>query len=270
MTDEKTTVQVGDHLIAYRHNGQNSASGASAIVLIHGAGCTSQDWPQSWLDKQTGDLEGHAVYALDLPGHGASDGPPVGEVAAMGALVNAFAARIGLTDVCLVGHSMGAAIALSCALQDAPHLRQLVLIAGADRFGVQQGLLDGLEQDFSKTAEKVAQASWKGAVDTSRMAATVEAMQAAGKEILVNDFTACRNANLGGVVSGIEVPVLAIAARPDRMVQLEIVADLAARLKHCKLEIHEEGSHFLHLEQPVQIADSILSFVRNSKGKMAG
>lgn len=263
MNPDNSSIRLGDRMIAYRHTAQPPSDRSPAIVLVHGAGCSSLDWPQTWLDKHDGDLGGYAVYALDLPGHGASGGAPIADIPAMGALVSAFVEGLGLGNVCLVGHSMGSAIAIASALEKPSNISRLVLIAGAGRFDVQQGLLDGLNSNFEATAEKVAEASWLGASNPSLKDKTVKAMHEAGQKTLLNDFSACRTVNLMDDLSKITVPVLAIAARQDRMVKLGTIEDMSAQIDHCQLAIHEDASHFLHLEKPAEVAKAISDFVGN-------
>ena len=106
MPAHSSSIRVGEHKIAFRHNARHPSNGA--IVLIHGAGCSSQDWPLSWLDGREAAFGDLAVYALDLPEHGASGGYALDDIPAMAALVTGFIKALALTEVCLVGHSMGA------------------------------------------------------------------------------------------------------------------------------------------------------------------
>lgn len=253
-------VRLGDREIAYRHDSRAHPGDAAAVVLIHGAGCSSQDWPESWFDSRAGDLTGYAVYAPDLPGHGASGGELITDIPSMGDLVSAFIDRLGLKRVCLVGHSMGSAIAIASALGKRPQLERLVLIAGAACFDVQQGLIDGLISDFDLTASKIAEASWHGATDTSLRDRTMRSMQAAGQRTLLNDFSSCRAVNLTEHVSDIPLPVLAIAASKDRLVKLKSIQDMCMRMDRSRIETYDDGGHFLHLEKPQQIAELIARF----------
>jgi pimeloyl-ACP methyl ester carboxylesterase len=83
---------------------------------------------------------GRAVLALDLPGHGRSDGPPLG-VAAAGAWVAAVVEAAGLSSVALVGHSMGSLIALEAAARLGTRARALILVGTAYPMQVSPKLL---------------------------------------------------------------------------------------------------------------------------------
>ncbi|MET1072895.1 MAG: alpha/beta fold hydrolase, partial [Umezawaea sp.] len=85
------------------------------LVLLHG-------WPQSWFawrGVMPALAEKYTVYALDLPGLGDSTGSPTGyDKATLARYVHALLSeRLGLGDVRLVGHDLGAGVGLRYALQ---------------------------------------------------------------------------------------------------------------------------------------------------------
>ena len=104
------------------------ARGSGApIVFVHGFGADLNGWRPliGYFPAGVG------LLALDLPGHG---GTPLGEDASLDGLVESIAAALaaeGLTDVHLVGHSLGGAACatLSARLGRAP--RSLTLLAPA-------------------------------------------------------------------------------------------------------------------------------------------
>jgi pimeloyl-ACP methyl ester carboxylesterase len=86
-----------------------------AVVLVHGANGTWNDFPAELIAELARD---HTVVALDRPGHGWSD---AGE-GRLGLHENIVAVvtllqQLGLTDVTLVGHSYGAAVAMGVAIE---------------------------------------------------------------------------------------------------------------------------------------------------------
>jgi pimeloyl-ACP methyl ester carboxylesterase len=82
------------------------------VAFVHGALHDHSVWS---LQSRALAHHGHAVLAVDLPGHGRSAGPaPASVEAAADWLVDLLAAA-GVRRVALVGHSMGSLIALSAA-----------------------------------------------------------------------------------------------------------------------------------------------------------
>lgn len=85
-----------------------------AVVLLHGVGMNKAFWaPQ--IDDLARD---HRVVACDLLGHGESDRPPAGAgLADYGDAALAVLDHLGIARAAVVGHSMGALVALDLALR---------------------------------------------------------------------------------------------------------------------------------------------------------
>ncbi len=88
------------------------ANGTNApLILLHGGGANAH-----WWDHIGPRLSGERpVYALDFRGHGDSDHPTTREIGAFNIDLEAMVAWLGREDVDLVGHSLGAAVALDHA-----------------------------------------------------------------------------------------------------------------------------------------------------------
>ena len=109
-----------------------------AVIFIHGAGQDHTNWqlPARWFA-----WHGHAVLAVDLPGHGRSDGPPLATVPEMAAWIGRLLAAVGAETAALVGHSLGGAIALEAAAALGGRVRRLALLATAPALPVNEQLL---------------------------------------------------------------------------------------------------------------------------------
>ncbi len=93
------------------------------VVLLHGGGANAH-----WWDHIAPSLaEGKRVIALDFRGHGDSDHPDELMVGAFNFDLESLLNDLGTQDVVLIGHSMGAHVALDHAAHH-PATRSLVLI----------------------------------------------------------------------------------------------------------------------------------------------
>ena len=101
-----------------------------AVLLIHGAGMDRTVWS---LQARYLAHHGRAVLALDLPGHGKSAGPALNSIAAMADWVAALLDKMEIPQAALVGHSMGALIALDLAGRRPERVRALALFGVAER-----------------------------------------------------------------------------------------------------------------------------------------
>jgi len=108
-------------------------AGEPAIVLVHGLGSDLRAWARN-IDALA---RHHRVVALDLPGFGRSSKPArAPTLRDWAAIVERVCERLGLGEIVLVGHSMGAQIALHHALLHPGRARGLGLVApaGFERF----------------------------------------------------------------------------------------------------------------------------------------
>ena len=133
---------VAGEKIFYFHQ-QGDPQGQHILVFVHGAGGSHLNWP-----PQLRRLAGANTYALDLPGHGQSEGQGRTSISAYADFVAAFLETLGLEKVTLVGHSMGGATALDLALRYPEGLAGLVLVGSGARLRVAPAILDGIRQDF--------------------------------------------------------------------------------------------------------------------------
>jgi pyruvate dehydrogenase E2 component (dihydrolipoamide acetyltransferase) len=102
--------------------------GGTPVVLIHGFG---GDY-LSWGFNQGALAEDRQTFALDLPGHGGSTKDVGGgTVAELAAVLGDYLDAIGVGPAHLVGHSLGAAVAMELALASPQKVAALTLIAPA-------------------------------------------------------------------------------------------------------------------------------------------
>ena len=115
-------VQIDGRQIAYRELG----SRGSPIIFLGGFG------EPSWVWKPVARrlAQRHRVYALDLPPFGYSERKGPYSLAGWTQLVRDFAAHFGLRRPIVVGHSLGAAVAVDVGLEAPAHTAGVVLLDG--------------------------------------------------------------------------------------------------------------------------------------------
>ncbi len=111
------------HTLHWRSRSGLSAAPDTPLVLLHGGGANAHWWDH--LAPRLADRRD--VYALDFRGHGDSDHPTRRFVGAFNADLESLLAWLDREDVILVGHSMGAAVALDHASRFAA-TRGIVLV----------------------------------------------------------------------------------------------------------------------------------------------
>src|SRR6476469_4353008 len=135
--------------IHYAERGERRPDRPSA-VLIHGAGASSAIWMMVLTRVAR---VGHAI-AIDLPGHGPSAADGAALDGAQGLTLTRYRDAVGelagtlcLGPSVLVGHSMGALVAIEAALAWPDKVRALVLCAASPRLPVDPELARLLRDD---------------------------------------------------------------------------------------------------------------------------
>jgi pimeloyl-ACP methyl ester carboxylesterase len=146
--------RIGLHCLHWSPAPADARPGAAPVVLLHGGGANA--W---WWSHLAAPLAiGRDVYALDFRGHGDSDHPTERVVGAFNVDLEALVEWIGREDVVLVGHSMGAGVALDHASRF-PKTRGLVLIdlarGGAPGGGRRARLALSLRRTYRSRAEAI-------------------------------------------------------------------------------------------------------------------
>lgn len=105
--------------------------GAPVVLLIHGYTGQMRNWA---LNVPTLADAGFRTLSVDLPGHGDSGAPANADRYALDQIADDLVAltdRLECADACIVGHSMGGAIAEEYAIRRSATLAALVLVDSA-------------------------------------------------------------------------------------------------------------------------------------------
>jgi pyruvate dehydrogenase E2 component (dihydrolipoamide acetyltransferase) len=103
-----------------------SGSLGSVVVFLHGFGGDSQ----TWLFNQRRIAEHHLTFAFDLPGHGGSTKQVgQGSIEELAGSVEAGLDQLKLSRIHLIGHSLGAAVALALWKRQPERVASVALLA---------------------------------------------------------------------------------------------------------------------------------------------
>lgn len=121
-------IQIDGKTIAYSNGSGHPSQHAPLIIFLHGAGMDHSVWvmPARYFARH-----GYRVMAVDLPGHGRSDGPALDNIDEMADWVRALIEHESESprETVLAGHSMGSLICMSLAARY-PELVNKVLLLG--------------------------------------------------------------------------------------------------------------------------------------------
>jgi 2-succinyl-6-hydroxy-2,4-cyclohexadiene-1-carboxylate synthase len=250
-----------------------------ALMLLHGftgSGRSLDPVARSMAHEFT-------TLAPDLPGHGRSIGGVVprdyGFERCLERLVTTLACA-GHSRAHWLGYSMGARLALGCAIRHPERVASLVLI----------GARAGIADDGERAARRDTDEALARRIETEGVEAFVDAwvsqpifatqrrfgsafLEAGRRERLANVASELA-AGLRGLGPGsqpplfdalerVEVPVLLVAGALDRPF-VEQARELARRLPAAEVCEIEDAGHAVHLEQPVAFIAAALDFLRRA------
>lgn len=247
---------ISNRSIAYRSYGRNVDPQRPPLLFVHGAGGNHLVWP-----AQLRHLPHTAVYALDLPGHGASSGPGCSSISAYSEVVHDFVEALDLPNFVLAGHSMGGAIALDFALAYGSHLAGLVIIGGGARMRVAPWLLEGIQHTFEAATAQINEYSYHPATDPAQKESYLHSLREVDPHVLYGDFVACHNFDAVDRLPMLTTPALIICGRQDRMMPPERSIYLHNHLAGSELLLVEEAGHNVMIEQPPVVAEALDGFL---------
>ncbi|WP_407312825.1 alpha/beta fold hydrolase [Desulfosporosinus sp. SB140] len=225
------------------------------IILIHGAGGSSQCW-----SKQLSSLQNlEKLIAVDLPGHGNSGGDLLSDIAAMAEFINDFSQALALETFILVGHSMGGAIAQEFTLRHPEKVKGLILIGAGARLRVSQGILDACAS--GQMPFRDVNHLYGSATSEDQKAKEMKKLQEIPPEVFWADFQACNTFDRIGEVEKIKIPSLILVGDEDVMTPVKYSEFLVGKLPKADLRIIKHAGHMCMEEKANEVTEEIRSFL---------
>ncbi|MBI1775243.1 MAG: alpha/beta hydrolase [Proteobacteria bacterium] len=262
---------VDGHSVFAATGGRPFRADAPLLLFLHGAGMDHTTWV---LQARFFAHHGHAVLALDLPGHGRSEGPPLASIEAAADWLLSVIKAAGAGKAAVVGHSMGAAVALTAAGRSQSPIGKLALLGAATRYAVHPDLLAAARAGSDLAAGLMAfwglgtQAQFGGHVApglwlTEATRRLIERGLGMG---LAADLEACRDWQPGDAAAQIRCPTLVIAGSEDRMTPAKEGRAVASLIAGSEFQMLPGAGHMMMLEQPDQTVDVLQGFLAKDSG----
>lgn len=235
------------------------------VVFLHGAGMDHSVWT---LQARYFAHHGRSVLALDLPGHGRSHGPAPASIEAYADWLADLIAAAGVERAALVGHSMGALIALETAAQAPERVRALALLGVAARMPVHPDLLAAAERGDPAAIELITAWAYGKPAHLGGHKAPGLWMLGGGRRllersragVLANDLRACDG--YGGALAAaarVSAATLFLLGALDRMTPPKAAEPLLAALRGAKSITLQGAGHMMMVESP----DATLAALRD-------
>ena len=258
---------VNDHSAYAYTGGRPFDPSLPVVVFIHGAEHDHCVWV---LQTRYLAHHGHAVLAVDLPGHGRSAGAPLASVEAMADWIVALLDAAGVARAALVGHSMGSLIAVECAARHPSRVSAIALVGTAFPMKVSDELLtatrddEPLAQDMVNIWSHSAYAHYPSNPGPGFwvMGENLRLMQRQKPGVMHADFKACNDyANGLTAAAAVACPALLVTGKRDIMTPPRAARDLGTALRNARtVEIAGSG-HALMSEKPDEVLDALRGFL---------
>jgi pimeloyl-ACP methyl ester carboxylesterase len=233
--------------IAYTVSGE----GAPAMVFIHGWMCDQGFWAAQVEEFSTT----NTVITIDLPGHGLSGMDREGwPLMAFGGDVQAVVEHLDLTDIVLIGHSMGGPVVLEAARLMPTRTRGVIAVDSLqdadakydpDQFN---GFLAAYEQDFAGTCLQFTSSMFVESADPELVERVTSDMCDHSPEISIALLREFFSYELGPALAAVDVPVRYINA-PMYPTNVEVNRTYQPDFDGV---IMDGVGHFLMMEEPAE------------------
>ncbi len=256
---------------------QQMGSGPN-LLLLHGTGASTH----SWRDVIQLLAQHFTVLAIDLPGHGFTDGATADRMSieGMSRSVGELLRVLNFEPAFVVGHSAGAVILCRMALDELIAPTAIVsvngaflpltgasgpLFSGMAQFLAKGSLLPGLLARFASSPMQVRRILAgtgsrldAGGIDLYRRLVRNPA-HVSGALAMMSHWNL---ANFAPQLVGLDTPLILMVGSADRTVPPGQAREIARRVKRATVVSFDGLGHLAHEENPALVTASILKFCR--------
>ena len=251
-----------------------------AVIFVHGLG----GFAESWRHNVRPLANRATVYSVDLPGFGESAKPRTHyRLSYFASALRGFMDGLGIAQASLVGHSLGAAVSVTLALTHPTRVERLAFVGGVVpgcnyrpswiyRLVALRGVGELLSLGGSAKLYKVALARCFHAPDrrevdffvdyayTSRSDGVARAAYLATlRDVRIDFETHCEDYRRA--LATLQLPVLLIHGRQDRVVPAEHCAEVAGVLRHAAVRWVDACGHFPQIEHVEAVNGWLVDFL---------
>jgi pimeloyl-ACP methyl ester carboxylesterase len=266
-------IDAGGVRFAYRRFG---AGGATPLLMLQHFRGNLDNWDPALTDALAGERE---VILVDYPGIGASSGEFGPAIADTARRMISFADALDLSEIDLLGFSIGGFVAQDIALIRPALVRRLILAATGPKGAPG---MHGWREDIA-VAARLPQSTADSLLHI--FFADTETSRAKGREFLGRFLApredrdtpttlAARDAQYDAIVewgipdhgalqrlTGIDCPTLIIQGDGDQMIPTKLSHLMAGLIPDAQIRIYPDSAHAFLFQEPAQVAADIIAFL---------
>ncbi len=236
------------------------------LVFIHGWAGDHTRWK-----NQIEFFSNHfPVLIYDLEGHGKSDPAENYSMTHHAMTLSHLLERLGLSQIYLVGHSMGGMVAQQFAIDFPDRIQKLVLISTTSKiitsFRKRLAVLFMrflLRISFDKFFKVLLSYTQRPETSEEELNALVDYASKVPHKIIRRSFAQMTAFKASKNISTFEKPVLMLVGEKDPIISGLMARDLQENMPKSSLKIIESGYHELMVDNPDIINSCILDFIKS-------
>jgi len=239
------------------------------LVFVHGAGGDRTMWA---LQTRYFAHHGWSVLALDLPGHGGSDGPAPDSVEAYGDWLATVIDASDFAAAAIAGHSLGSFIGLDVAARHPGLVTYLAMLATAATMPVHPALLAAAQAGDHLAVELITSWSFTKRSQLGRHATPGTWMTGRYLKVTERSLGGALGAGLiasntyagaVGAATQVRCPVLFLLGERDLMTPGEAASVLIDATPESVVDVVAGSGHMMLWEQPDDVIDALDAFLRS-------
>lgn len=252
------------------HYLENGDPTNETVVFVHGLGATLDVWyPQAKLLEDS-----YHILRYDIRGAGLSEKPE--EDYSLSLWSDDLAGlldHVGAERAHIVGHSLGAMIALRFALEHRRRVLSFVLAGGLT------GLSEEGRKEMQKTMNVVKEKGLEPTVEEEELKLAFAPRTAEARpeiiglqralslsedpEAYIRQCESLMTNSLKGEIGKVDVPTLLLVGNHDVITPIERSREIAAEIEGSRIDVIADAGHMSMIERPRRFAESILTFLSN-------
>ena len=197
-----------------------------SLIFIHGSGSDHSLWSHQYAKLH----KHYNIVAVDLPGHGRSQGSGETDVRAYCVWISKLLDVLHLKNSIVIGHSLGAAITLQFALNYPQDIKGIVVVGGGLKMPVNPSLLEFLKANPTQAIELICKFSLARENRPQFFDALKKNLSGTNMNALYGDLAACDKLDLTDEVEKIAVPALIICGMEDKMMPADFSRQIAENI----------------------------------------
>jgi pimeloyl-ACP methyl ester carboxylesterase len=263
-------VKVNGQEAYFTTSGREIDQSQPTIVFVHGSGLTHVTWV---LQTRYFAFHGFNTIAVDLPGHGDSEGPPLKTIEEMADWMASLLNVLEINKTSYVGHSQGCLVGLEFAYRYADKLDLLVLINGSLSMKMNSELLELALDKNHKAVDlmmdwvhgPLGQVGGHPVPGLSHIGMGNQLVSANNHGTLGIDFSACDQYENGERAAlSITRPTLCIIGKHDRMTPKKVGIELSSKINNSQQVIIEDSGHMSILETASETKNLLKKFFKEN------